>query len=85
MHRHAFLTDGLGARIEAALRRPAGPEPYVLGWLAKECDRCRVSVAGRAAELTPTETTWTCESPLRTTRLPSPGIPLFHRKPGGLP
>ena len=43
------------ARVRAALRRRADPEPFVLGELAIDYDRRLVTVAGRAVELTPTE------------------------------
>ena len=43
------------ARIRAALRRRADPEPFVLGDLAIDYDRRRVTVAGRQVALTATE------------------------------
>ena len=43
------------ARIRAALRRRADPEPFVLGDLAIDYDRRRVTVAGRPVALTATE------------------------------
>ena len=45
----------LTARIRAALRRRSNPVPFVLGELAIDYDRRRVSVAGRPVTLTPTE------------------------------
>ena len=39
----------------AALRRRADPDPFVLGELAIDYERRRVSVAGRDVELTATE------------------------------
>ncbi len=45
----------LTARIGAALRRRADPVPFVLGDLAIDYDRRRVSVAGRPVTLTATE------------------------------
>ena len=45
----------LRARIRAALRRQAEPEPYVLGGLEIHYEERRVSVAGRPVELTATE------------------------------
>ena len=45
----------LVARVRAALRRRADPEPFVLGELSIDYDRRLVTVAGRAVELTPTE------------------------------
>ena len=50
-----FSPTELAARIRAVLRRSADPEPFVLGDLAIDYDRRRVSVAGRNVELTATE------------------------------
>ena len=50
-----FSPTELVARIRAVLRRHADPEPFVLGSLAIDYDRRRVTVAGRSVELTPTE------------------------------
>ncbi len=50
-----FSAAELTARVRAALRRQAGPEPFALGDLAIDYDERRVTVAGRAVELTPTE------------------------------
>ena len=50
-----FSPTELVARVRAALRRRADPEPFVLGELAIDYDRRLVTVAGRAVELTPTE------------------------------
>ena len=50
-----FSPTELVARIRAALRRRADPVPMVLGDLAIDYDRRRVSVAGRPVELTATE------------------------------
>ena len=50
-----FSPTELVARIRAALRRRADPVPMVLGDLAIDYDRRRVTVAGRAVELTATE------------------------------
>ena len=50
-----FSPTELTARIRAVLRRRADPEPFVLGDLAIDYDRRRVSVAGRPVELTATE------------------------------
>ena len=50
-----FSPTELTARVRAALRRLADPEPFVLGNLAIAYDRRRVSVAGRAVQLTATE------------------------------
>ena len=50
-----FSPTELSARVRAALRRRAEPEPFVLGELAIRYDERRVSVAGRAVELTATE------------------------------
>ena len=45
----------LAARVRAALRRRRPPAEFVLGELAIDYDRRRVSVAGRAVELSATE------------------------------
>ena len=50
-----FSPTELVARIRAALRRRADPEPFVLGDLAIDYDRRRVTVAGRQVALTATE------------------------------
>ena len=50
-----FSPTELVARIRAALRRRADPVPMVLGDLAIDYDHRRVTVAGRAVELTATE------------------------------
>ena len=50
-----FSPTELVARIRAALRRAADPEPYVLGDLAIRYEERRVSVAGRDVALTATE------------------------------
>ena len=50
-----FSPTELTARIRAALRRRANPVPFVLGDLAIDYDRRRVSVGGRPVTLTPTE------------------------------
>ena len=50
-----FSPTELVARVRAALRRRADLEPFVLGEFAIDYDRRRVTVAGRAVELTPTE------------------------------
>ena len=50
-----FSPTELTARIRAALRRLAEPEPFVLGELAILCEERRVSVGGRPVELTATE------------------------------
>ena len=50
-----FSPTELEARIRAALRRYADPEPFVLRELAIHYDRRRVTVAGRLVELTATE------------------------------
>ena len=43
------------ARVRAALRRHEAPQPFVLGALAIDFDRRRVSVGGEAVVLTATE------------------------------
>ena len=50
-----FSTTELTARIRAALRRRAAPNPFVLGALAIRYEQRQVSVAGRPVELTPSE------------------------------
>ena len=50
-----FSPSELTARVRAALRKRATPEPFVLGDLAIHYDRRRVAVAGRPVELTATE------------------------------
>ena len=50
-----FSPTELVARIGAALRRRAEPEPFALGDLAIHYDERRVTVAGRPVELTATE------------------------------
>ena len=50
-----FSPTELTARIRAALRRRSNPALFVLGELAIDYDRRRVSVAGRPVTLTATE------------------------------
>ena len=50
-----FSPTELTARVRAALRRRAEPEPFLLGELAIGYDQRRVTVAGRPVELTATE------------------------------
>ena len=50
-----FSPSELTARVRAALRRVAGPEPFLLGQLAIRYDQRHVAVAGRSVQLTPTE------------------------------
>ena len=50
-----FSPSELTARVRAALRRVAGPQPFVLGELTIRYDQRRVTVAGRPVHLTPTE------------------------------
>ena len=50
-----FSATELVARVRATLRRRADPEPFVLGELAIDYDRRRVTLAGRPVELTATE------------------------------
>ena len=50
-----FSPTELTARVQAALRRRAEPEPFVLGELSIHYDHRQVSVAGRPVELTGTE------------------------------
>ena len=50
-----FSPAELAARVRAALRRSAGPEPFALGELTIRYDQRRVALAGRPVKLTPTE------------------------------
>ena len=50
-----FSPTELVARVCAALRRRADPEPFVLGELAIDYDRRRMTLKGRPVELTATE------------------------------
>ncbi|MDE0343605.1 MAG: response regulator [Deltaproteobacteria bacterium] len=50
-----FSPTELVARVRAALRRHEEPEPFVLGALAIDYGRRRVTVAADAVDLTPTE------------------------------
>ena len=50
-----FSPFELTARVRAALRQRAGPEPFVLGELVIRYDRRRVALAGRRVQLTATE------------------------------
>ena len=50
-----FSPTELMARVRAALRRHEGPQPFVLGALAIDYGRRRVTVAGRPVPLTATE------------------------------
>ena len=50
-----FSPAELVARVRAALRMHAGPEPFSLGELAIDYERRRVTLAGRPVELTTTE------------------------------
>ena len=50
-----FSATELTARIQAALRKRAGPETFVLGDLAIEYEARQVTVAGRPVRLTATE------------------------------
>ena len=50
-----FSPSELIARVEAALRRAARPEPFALGGLAIHYESHRVTVAGREVALTATE------------------------------
>ena len=50
-----FSRIELTARVRAALRRHAEPEPFLLSKLAIAYDERRVTVAGRPVQLTPTE------------------------------
>ena len=50
-----FSPTELMARIRAALRRRVGAQPFVLGDLTIHYEQRRVSVAGRAVQLTATE------------------------------
>ena len=50
-----FSPTELTARVQAALRRRAGPEPFALGELAIDYEGRRVTMAGRSVSLTVTE------------------------------
>ena len=50
-----FSPTELTARVRAALRRRAEPQPFVLGELAIDYDQRRITVASRPVELTATE------------------------------
>ena len=50
-----FSPSELTARVRAALRRRAEPEPFVLGQLTVHYDQRRVAVADRSVKLTATE------------------------------
>ena len=50
-----FSATELTARVQAALRKQAGPETFVLGDLAVDYEARRVTVAGRPVRLTATE------------------------------
>ena len=50
-----FSPSELTARVRAALRQRAGPEPFVLGDLVIRYDRRRVALAGERVHLTATE------------------------------
>ncbi|MCY4601670.1 MAG: response regulator transcription factor, partial [Acidobacteria bacterium] len=50
-----FSPTELVARVRAALRRRAEPEPFVLGEIAIDYAQRRVTVGGEAADLTATE------------------------------
>ena len=50
-----FSATELTARVAAALRRRAEPEPFAMGELAIDYERRRVTVAGREVALTATE------------------------------
>ena len=50
-----FSSTELTARVRAALRRQAEPEPFELGELAIDYERRKVTLAGRPVDLTATE------------------------------
>ena len=50
-----FSSAELAARVRAVLRRQAGPGPFVVGGLAIDYGRRRVTVGGNAVDLTATE------------------------------
>ena len=64
-----FSPSELMARIGAALRRRAAPEPFVLGDLEIDYEQRRVSVAGRPVYLTPTEYELLCALSLHAGRV----------------
>ena len=64
-----FSSTELVARVRAALRRHDEPQPFVLGELAIDFDRRRVSVGGQSVELTPTEYELLCVLALNAGRV----------------
>ena len=66
-----FSSTELLARVRAALRRHDEPQPFVLGELAIDFDRHRVSIGGRTIELTPTEYELLCVLALSAGRVVS--------------
>ena len=64
-----FSTTELVARIRAALRRQAGPKPFVLGELTIDYDRRLVSVASVRVDLTATEYELVCVLSLNAGRV----------------
>ena len=64
-----FSSTELVARVRAALRRHEEPQPFVLGELAIDHDRRRVSVGGQPVELTPTEYELLCVLALNAGRV----------------
>ena len=75
----------LTARVQAALRRSAGADAFVLGDLAIEYERRRVTLAGRVVELTATEYELLRVLSVRAGRMTTHDTLLRQawRKPGG--
>ena len=80
-----FSPTELTARVQAALRRSAGADAFVLGDLAIEYERRRVTLAGRVVELTATEYELLRVLSVRAGRMTTHDTLLRQawRKPGG--
>ena len=80
-----FSPTELTARVQAALRRSAGSDVFVLGDLAIDYERRRVTLAGRVVELTATEYELLRVLSVRSGRMTTHGTLLrqARQKPGG--
>ena len=80
-----FSPTELTARVQAALRRSAGSNAFVLGDLAIDYERRRVTLAGRVVELTATEYELLRVLSVRAGRMTTHDTLLRQawRKPGG--
>ncbi len=80
-----FSPTELTARVQAALRRSAGSDAFVLGDLAIDYERRRVTLAGRVVELTATEYELLRVLSVRAGRMTTHDTLLRQawRKPGG--